>query len=46
MLLVGGTLLVGLLLALLAYAMYRMVRQRRAEVDLKLATRRPEDDSA
>jgi PAS domain-containing protein len=46
MLLVGGTLLVGLLLALLAYAMYRMVRQRRAEVDLRPATRRPENDSA
>lgn len=46
MLLVGGTLLVLLLLALLAYAVYKMLRQRRADAELKLARPRFENDSA
>jgi len=45
-LLLGGTLLVVMLLALLVYAIYRMVKQRRADIDLKPTSPRPGDDSA
>ncbi len=46
MLLVGGTLLVLLLLAVLAYAVYKMIQQRRAVAEPNLATPRIEDGSA
>ncbi len=46
MLLVGGTLLVGMLVVVLIYAVYRMLRGTREGMDMKPTAPHPQDESA